>query len=384
MAMTVRNFLELPITKEFTVLTGHTYLQRTMKNVEILDFEFLQGFENTRETMFTEGSLVLSSLLFAKNDAQLLLHMVEELVKCKVSAFAFKAVIYEQLPQEVLALAEEKKLPILRFGGDEFFEDIIFQAMDFRNKLTHNEFLLTKITYLLEERLTPEQLPPLLKQLNKPFEENVQIICVKGNQQQLNDLFRFEPFLRTGLICQYKGRILVALTNASKDYDFQARWKELLTLFTIEEKNTYIGESEILQTTTHFHLALQQAYYTSIFAEIYAKPHYSYTKLATEKLLIQLVRDQASFITTYIDEYIVPIQSEQQLLETAIDFILAEGNIKAVADKQFCHANTIRYRLNKIKLLTNVSGSDWLFYEQLAIAIKLYLLLQKIEEDESL
>lgn len=385
MTMTVGNFLELPVTKEFKIITGHDHLHRTMKNVEILDFEFLEGFENTRQIMFTEGSLVLTSLLFAKNQPHLLIRMVDELVRCKVSALAFKPVIYQQLPFEVIKYATEKTLPILQFGGDEFFEDIIFQAMDYRNKIAHTDFLQTTITYLIENEVTQEQLQTLLKQINKPFEEYVHIICLKGNRKTTENLFRFEPFLRTGLICRYQGRILIVMTNSTNDYAINTRMKELLALFDFHEPPVYIGESEILKTATHFQIALKQAYYASIFAEIYHIENCRYEKLTTEKLLIELIHNQPNFVENYIATYIEPLnQAEHQLIETAIDYVQLQGNIKAIANKQYCHANTIRYRLNKMRILTTTELSEWSFYEQLSIAIKLYLVIQQIEKDTSL
>lgn len=40
--MNVENFLQLPITKDFIVVAGHSGLHKAVHNVEILDFEFSQ------------------------------------------------------------------------------------------------------------------------------------------------------------------------------------------------------------------------------------------------------------------------------------------------------------------------------------------------------
>ncbi|MBQ0138090.1 MAG: PucR family transcriptional regulator [Kurthia sp.] len=385
MAMTVKNFLELPITKEFQVITGHQQLQRTMKNVEILDFEFLRGFEQIRDSMFTENSLVLTSLLFAKNEPELLRYMVDELVRFNVSALAFKAVIYEELPQEVIALAESKGLVILKFGGDEFFEDIIFQAMDYRNKIAQTEFLQTTLTTLIENDVTQEQLQTLRKQINKPFEAYIYVAAIKSSPSVAENLFRFEPFLRTGLIGQYKGHILIAMTNQSKEYNFKQQMQQLLALFDFHSQPIFMGESDVLKTSSNLHEVMQQAYYSSLLAEVYGVSSCSYVKLTTDKLLIELIKKQPQFVKQYINTYIAPLLSEEnQLLDTAIDYVLLQGNIKAVADRQYCHANTIRYRLNKLRLLTNKELTEFSFFEELSVAIKLYLIQKQVEKDVSL
>ncbi|UZM99773.1 PucR family transcriptional regulator ligand-binding domain-containing protein [Lysinibacillus sp. MHQ-1] len=51
-----------------------------------------------------------------------LLNAVKSLIELGASALAYKPVIYKDLPEEVITYAEEQNFPILRFGGDEFFE----------------------------------------------------------------------------------------------------------------------------------------------------------------------------------------------------------------------------------------------------------------------
>lgn len=379
MAMTVKNFLELPITKDFTVLAGHNYLHRAMKNVEILDFEFLEGFEQTRETMFTEDSLVLTSLLFAKDRPELLVHMVKELVRFKVSALAFKAVIFDSLPIEVIELANQLKLPLLKFGGDEFFEDIIFQAMDYRNKTSQIEFIQTTIAHLIENNQTTEQLTPMLAQLNKPFEEYVQVLCLKSEAANVKSLFQLEPFLRDGLITTYKEYVIVVVTNKNEFADFEPIISRLVQLFEVKAKIFHMGTSEVMKTATAFHSALQQAYFCTLFAEIYDEGRLTFENLSTEKLLIQLVKNQKNYVMDYIENYIEPLEvGENNLLQTAIDYVLLKGNIKAVADKQFCHPNTIRYRLSKMRSLGKIQQTEFSYYEELSVAMKLYLLQKKL------
>lgn len=379
MAMTVKNFLELPITKGFTVLAGHNYLYRAMKNVEILDFEFLEGFEQTRETMFTEDSLVLTSLLFAKDRPELLVHMVKELVRFKVSALAFKAVIFDSLPIEIIELANQLKLPLLKFGGDEFFEDIIFQAMDYRNKTSQIEFIQTTIAHLIENNQTTEQLTPMLAQLNKSFEDYVQVLCLKSEAVNVKSLFQLEPFLRNGLITTYKEYVIVVVTNKNEFADFEPIISRLVQLFEVKAKILHMGTSEVNKTATSFHSALQQAYFCTLFAEIYGENRLTFQNLTTEKLLIQLVKNQKVYVMDYIENYIEPLEvGENNLLQTAIDYVLLRGNIKAVADKQFCHPNTIRYRLSKMRSLGKIQQTEFSYYEELSVAMKLYLLQKKI------
>lgn len=138
--MNVENFLQLPITKAFTVVAGRNGLHKSVQNVEILDFEFSPDIQTVRDTIFTPNSVVLSSLLFAKQQPEYLLNAVKNLIELGASALAYKPVIYEDLPEEVLMYADKNNFPILRFGGDEFFEKIILETMAYAKTQDYSFF----------------------------------------------------------------------------------------------------------------------------------------------------------------------------------------------------------------------------------------------------
>ena len=77
MAVTIKDVLELDIMKGFKVVAGENGLSETINSTEILDFEFLQeGAEYRKEKIFEGESIVLSSLLFAKDQPELVLDAV--------------------------------------------------------------------------------------------------------------------------------------------------------------------------------------------------------------------------------------------------------------------------------------------------------------------
>lgn len=377
MVMTIENFLQLPITTNFKVVAGERYLKRPMQNVEILDFEFMEGFEVNRHTMFSEASLVLSSLLFAKDDEQALFRMIDELTELKVSCFAFKPVIYTELPPEVLHYAESKKLPILMFGGDEFFEDIIFQAMDYRNKTAQIEFLESTIASLMENKLAANQQQSLIKQMNRSFEEYIMVMNIKSERIANENLFRFEPFLRKGLICRYEQSIFIIMTHQQYNFDFLEQATMIKQLLNTSSLSDFIGYSQIHKTSENFATALHESYYASIFAEINSEKDCRYSELKNDQLLIENYRNNSHFTMNYVTTYLAKIIDDigdNNLLNTAITYILTGGNIKETADLHFCHQNTIRYRMTKIRQLIDERATDFQFYEHLSVAIKLYLL----------
>lgn len=65
---------------------------------------FLTVFQLMREETFDPHSLVLSSLLFANKKPEILIEIIEELIKFNVSALAYKAVIFKDLPDATFSV----------------------------------------------------------------------------------------------------------------------------------------------------------------------------------------------------------------------------------------------------------------------------------------
>ncbi|WP_235824977.1 PucR family transcriptional regulator [Bacillus salipaludis] len=384
--MTVQDLFQLPIIKNFSVVAGNNGLHKKIINVGILDYEFSEGVQLVREETFNPHSLVLSSLLFANQKPELLIETINELIKLKVSALAYKAVIFKDLPDEVLHFANEQDFPILRFGGDEYFEDVIFEVKNSIKNRENDLFLQNIMRCLIKNEITTPQLQSFLKQINKPFEKYVFTANIRMMQsetlQWMDSFLQFQSFLKSGVVCPYKNSIFILLTDKSERLHFTKILKEWMDLYGIPTDGLTIGYGKVHQTHTELHLAVREAYYARIMADIETNSVCNYADLASERLLIELYRKDAQFTSRYLKEYLGPLLSEKtdkDLLQTAITFVLKQGNVKEIAEAHYCHPNTIRYRMTKIRQLIEPFDNEFVFYENLSAAVKLYLLHKTIE-----
>ncbi len=383
--MNVENFLQLPITKEFTIIAGRNGLQKPVQNVEILDFEFSPDIQTARETIFTPNSVVLSSLLFAKHKPEYLWNAVKSLIELGASALAYKPVIYEDLPEEVLVYADEHNFPILRFGGDEFFEKIILETMAYAETQDYSFFLDTIVRRLMEEDVTDDQIKSILQQIKKPFDKYVFVANIQSlahaNGQWIHALFQLESLLKFGMICTYKKSLFIVMTHSSQQFQFEKLLHEWMTMYAISTDSLTFGYSRCHITQTEFPIAVREAFYARIMAEIESAPICHYENLASDWLLIELHRKDATFAMDYVNSRLGPLLEEKvdpDLMKTAITYVVKQGNIKEVAVAHFCHPNTIRYRMSKIRQLVAPLENDFVFYERIAAAVKLYLLHSKM------
>nr|WP_263326376.1 PucR family transcriptional regulator ligand-binding domain-containing protein [Neobacillus sp. Marseille-Q6967] len=337
--MKVKDLFYLPVTKDFTVVAGSNALHNSIQSVGILDFEFSEGIQQVRETAFNPHSLVLSSLLFANNKPEQLIDTIKKLIELKVSALAYKPVIFAELPNEVLDFANQHNFPILRFGKDEFFEDIIFEVMNHIKKSDHALFLENIMRRLILEEVSAEQIHSFLQQMNKSFEKyvftvNIQLLKSKS-PQWMHDFYQFESFLKSGIICSYKHSIFILLTGKSQHLQFEKILKEWMALYAISLDEFTIGYSQVHKIDTELHLAVREAYYARVIAEMEMKSICYYEQLASERLLIELYRRDAQTAANYVKMYLGPLLEEKEdcdLLNTAVTFVLRKGNVKEVAE----------------------------------------------------
>lgn len=384
--MNVKSFLQLPITKNFSIVAGRSGIHKIVKSVEILDFEFSPDIQNVRETTFNANSVVLSSLLFAKQKPEYLLDTIKNLIDLDVSALAYKPVIYRDLPEEVLSFADAHSFPILRFGGDEFFEEIILEAISY-SKMEFNQALLQSLmNNLIVKEMSNDEIQSYLLQINKQLEKYVFVANIQSGPNTdahwQQSFFQLESLLRAGIMCTYKESIMLILTNSSDRFQFEKILNEWMAIYNIPKDTLIIGYSKIHITKEELHLAVREAFFSRVMASIYTKPISHYEELVSDCLLIELYRKDALFAMRFAEKYIGPLLDDKidsDYMNTAISYVMKKGNIKEVADAHFCHPNTIRYRMTKIRQLIAPLENDFSFYEQLSAAIKIYLLHKKIE-----
>ena len=123
--MKLREIIKLPELSGFRLISGENGLDKEVNATEIVDFEFAEGVEFTREEMFYGNSLGITSLMFARNNPTLLLDAVTRMDEMGIACLCYKPIFFRELPEEVIRYSEEHSFPIFEITDDAFFEDIV-------------------------------------------------------------------------------------------------------------------------------------------------------------------------------------------------------------------------------------------------------------------
>lgn len=92
MALTVRDIPALPGLDSLRLLSGSGGLDRKVVTAGIADYEFAPDVEFRDSADFVKDSFVITSLLFAYNNPDIIIDAVKSLHACGVSAIAYKDV----------------------------------------------------------------------------------------------------------------------------------------------------------------------------------------------------------------------------------------------------------------------------------------------------
>ena len=101
-----------------------------------------------------------------------------------------------------------------------------------------------------------------------------------------------------------------------------------------------------------------------------------YEKLGIYKVILPYCG--GSIMREFCRDYIKPLEdydleTKGNLLETAISYVLNDGDIQKTADAMVQHKNTIRYRLKNISNVIGINVLETKNYEILSFAVRIYI-----------
>ena len=394
MAITILEAMKLPTLKDFELIAGYRGLDREIQRASILDYEYEKSLSDKPiQTYFEKEDFVISSLIYAKDDPSLILESVKGLVSDGVSGLAVKNIYYDVLPEEVIKYANQMDFPIFIFDNKgSYYEDIVTEIYDKNKEKNSISYQEAKIGILLKEDMDKSSVKNMAKDFNISFKENMFSICLKPKKYiDENSLTNIINILNRDLgashvAYRYHGIIFIICTyedshKENKSTEFSRLVRLMIYSLFLDLNDYYIGISNFHKYIDELNFALKESMYAMRTASIEGENIRYYYEIGVYKLLmpsysegymINFYSDTIGKIKHYDQKY------NSELLQTATVYVKLGGNIKNTAKSINLHENTVRYRINKIKEIFNTTNSEFEFYEELALGIKLHLIHQNI------
>lgn len=373
MFITLNEAFNLDYFKEFKLLTHEKGLNNKIVKVGILDHETNDMIEKS----FKENEFVLSTLLIIKDNVEKLYDFVQKLIKVKASGLAIKNIYFNEIPKEVIELANKNSFPIFLFS-EVYFEDIITGIADLIKEKNEKNSLALKIDNILYSNLNKVLIKKIAYEINREFKEKNIVIYCKRKYLNNTELDFIEDNSKNNRIIQYKDGYLIINTfeNVNKD-EIENIIENKLNSLGLNTDEYYIGISSRYEKLDELNFSINESLYSFKNATITNEISF-FNKIGTNKILLPLIDN--IWIKKYHDEMISPLitydrENDTELLETAIKYFENNGDIKKTSAELFQHSNTIRYRIDKIFKILNKNNDITNFYEELSIAIRIHKII---------
>ncbi len=382
MALKVRDVLQLQSLKGMKLLAGKNGLDRSVCSAGIADYEFVPGVEYHNDTPFEKESFVISSLLFAQQDEARILKAVKDLYEAGTAALAFKNIIYEKLPQEVIDFSDEHGFPIFMFGQEVYFENIIYEIMDAVQQDDSRILTDQNIKLMIENKLPKDEVLQISKGISLLFRQYARGVYLKEKDRTrpvnmeriLRNYYLSKTLKDKCILCRYDKGIFILMTGSyGEESKFEVILKEITESLSIPAGQLYICRSRIYRPYEKLDSCFRESYHTCSACIADKKDYAQYTDIGTFQYLVPLQDSHA--LNQFATSLLAPILDKEEFMNTLKIFVINNGDITATAIDCGCHQNTVRYRLSKIKELTGLTKKTELeFYAEVSAAIRIYLL----------
>lgn len=365
--ITVFDIVTTPMFKDFRIFSGKRGLQNPVSGTGLLDWE--SGEAITRS--FNRGDFVLTTLVADRGNPAGADQCVVSLMRSGVSAVCIKDVFFSELSEETRRLSEQLAIPVF-FFSDTFIDDIVFEIRSLlkedigslRDRL--GSLLSGALAAWYEDGAMPVAAASTINAMLGPYLHG-HFLCgavfstdgaplgpvlpsPKGSGQEA---FLAVPFRR--------GLLLFLSSPRGEDLTpglLSARWAELRG----GSQPDCLGTSRRMQGPDGIAPAILEAIVSCgagllrdaaapengeargrSFAELLAADFYT---PASKAFFLERYRA----LLTYDREH------GSELLATLAAYIQADGDLNLASRRVFQHANTIRYRIGKIKTLLGLEG----------------------------
>lgn len=363
----VMNLLSLPQFNSFKVISDSKGLCNIVKGTGIWEWERPEVIEQT----FLPGEFVFTTLSALREDEAWAIDSLQTLIRKKVSAIAIKTVYFDSCPKDILTLANEYKVPILTFS-EAYMDDLIYVIKNAVLSNNSNNIMLEHLKEIIRcenEDLIVEK----VRRMNPLFFDHLICFCCFAQGDQETDLLNKALFDYQNSIVSEQAPvgtcysfircnrcIIIIYTVENSIPSFDAMPVEILSHFILNMKAFYVGVSEVKHSRRCMKQAIDEAVAAALNAVLENEAAKQYDEIGADAFLLSNIENQhfkAFYKKTYqcLSDY--DDKHNSDLMKTLICYVESEGDIALTSKRLFQHNNTVRYRLDKIKKLLNITSS---------------------------
>jgi hypothetical protein len=387
MEITILDLINFKKLEGMKLIAGKNGLNRKVTDCGILDYELDSVLKDKYSyNNFKEEQFVITTFLYAKDDEHLIGEAVKYLADKKVSCLAIKNIYKLPIHDYVLRYADSKDFPIFMMESHNlYFEKIIVDINDCIKNNKNVEYGQKEIDSILNKSLDNNSIKNYVHQLNPSLLSHY--ITIYFYFKEKMTFQKFDEFMSkyknskffTPLVSmlRYRNGMIMICSNEHIDKnEVDTRVEEIINALIEKKCNLYIGVSEIHHHLHEMKQSLNECIYASMMNKEEKSLYISYKNIGSYKAIFPFAQNYE--MQLFSNKILAPIQdfdaeNKLNLTETLIHFIKCLGSISELSKYLSLHENTIRNRMEKISTITGLNFRNLEHYEQLSLAVKIYI-----------
>ena len=354
----IKELFRLQDIQHLRLIAGRDGLERTVTAAVLFEYDP----SRVQLPDFYRGDLVVTTLAYARGDAQLVAHSLQALMNQGIASLMVKTAYFSELPQSVIALANRLGTPVFLFD-DTYIEEVILQVTDLIRGKRHFSGFEQDVDALMRGDLTEEQTRERARRIDPVGHGRYRLYAVNPKERVVSLDDRLYALMETedGLTAE----------------EAHARFGDMLTRAGIDAQAVVIGQSDLREARAQLGTSMCEAVYAARAAKLCGKAALGARELGLYAYLFPMsenpfVCDRCRRVLSAIREY--DAQNHTNLEQTALVYVKENMEIAAAAKALFQHPNTVRYRLSKIQRIMGMED-DPLFAPMLSLTVSLSRIL---------
>ncbi|WP_419025932.1 PucR family transcriptional regulator [Emergencia sp.] len=383
--VTCRQLMELDIFHNIKLKAGRKGLDRRVSWV------YAKHTKTITEWVHGGEFILVSGYEYGIDEAELL-RLVEEASANNCSGVLIEGGInFKEMPASVMKKADEKELPLFFVRGVISFVDVTHDVSDF---IMENRYLKTKNVSLLDKLLNAASMSK--KEIDNLFYGTgispdsyfrLAVFNIGNTDMQLNKhtIDRADMLLRLSRSLQKYITVLFEQLGLSTIYKVNLDSIDYLIYADQEAELQMIAESlknindnvnsvypdcdiclSFSNTVESYDIleGLNEAYFTGnlLRKKVFQTSSLGFGDIGSYQMLFY-VEDKAK-LRVFRDRFLKKLNeadkdSSSQLMDTLREYLIQDGNMMQTSKKLFIHRNTLQYRLERIKSITDFDIEDF-------------------------
>ncbi len=374
--------------EKLVLLNGQNGFEKPVTSVGLLDYEMDPAVKDRFiGDNFQPGQLILSSLLFAKQNPFLVADAVRHLIDKGCSALVVRNVFDLPFAETTLRYADSKGFPIFQIKGrDIYFEDLVYEVA--RRKATQDSLdsYNDELNILLHDDLSPAERVSRIRNVIPSLRSSCFFACARPQRpvdraafEEALQRYRESPLFKlSNKLLSFDGQLLFAFSSDTLTQDYnKGHFNAINDLLNICcRERLHVGISAPHYQLSEVREAIRESQYAAVYGSLVDADQTLYDQIGVFKLILPYCR--TGDYKRFCDHILAPlrdydIENNTQLIETLDTYVRRNGSIKKTAEVLGHHENTIRYRFETILQLCGLDYKNPQDNEQLCMAVKVQL-----------